>query len=244
MNKAQELTRLVLLRHGQSIWNQKRHFTGWSDVALSPQGEAEAKRAGQLLKQAGFIFDACFCSELKRANDTLSAIQLEMGLYQLPTYRTWRLNERHYGALQGMRPWDAIRKFGMWPTLKPQIWFSGAPPLLTLDDPRAPVNQQRYAALDHAQLPLAESMQQALERVKPFWQETVMPEIKQGKRLLIVSHQGLLKLLVMQLEELTGTQAMRLSIKTGSPLCYELDGLLKPVNRYYLPQPDSLNQGR
>lgn len=234
MDKSQELTRLVLLRHGQSVWNQKRHFTGWGDIALSPQGEAEARRAGQLLKQAGFTFDACFCSELKRANDTLASVQLEMGLHQLPVYRIWRLNERHYGALEGMRPWAAIRKFGIWPVLKTQIQFDAIPPSLTLDDPRAPVNQQRYKVIDRAQLPLAESMQQALERVKPFWEKTIVPEIVQRKRLLIVSHQGLLKILAMQLEGLTGAQMMRLSIATARPLCYELDGSLKPVNRYYL----------
>ncbi|MCC6915920.1 2,3-bisphosphoglycerate-dependent phosphoglycerate mutase [Nitrosomonas sp.] len=236
MNKPQELTRLVLLRHGQSVWNQKRRFTGWGDVALSLQGEAEARRAGRLLKQADFTFDACFCSELRRANDTLASVQLEMGLPQLPTYRTWRLNERHYGALEGMRPWAAVCRFGIWPVLKTQIGFDTVPPLLTLDDPRAPVNQPRYRAVDRAQLPLAESMQQALERVKPFWEETVVPEIMQGKRLLIVSHQGLLKLLVMQLEGLTGAQVMRLSIATARPLCYELDNALKPVKRYYLSE--------
>lgn len=234
MNKIQEPIRLVLLRHGQSIWNQDRHFTGWGDIVLSPQGEQEALRAGHLLKQAGFTFDACFCSELQRASDTLAIVQSVMGLNHLSTYRTWRLNERHYGALEGMRPWAAIRKFGIWSTMKSQIRFDAAPPLLMPDDPRAPVNQPRYAAVDRTQLPLAESMQQTLERVRPLWQETILPEIRQGKRLLIVSHQNLLKTLVMQLEGLTGAQIMRLSITTGHPLCYELDHSLVPVKRYYL----------
>ena len=234
MNGTQEPIRLVLLRHGQSIWNQDRHFTGWEDIALSRQGEQEAMRAGQLLKQAGFTFDACFCSELRRAGDTLAMVQSVMGLNHLPTYRSWRLNERHYGALEGMRPWAAIRKFGIWSTLKSQIRFDAAPPLLMPDDLRAPINQSRYAAVDRAQLPLAESMQQTLERVRPLWQETILPEIRQGKHLLIVSHRNLLRTLVMQLEGLTGAQIMRLSITTGRPLCYELDLSLVPEKRYYL----------
>ncbi|MXS80959.1 phosphoglycerate mutase [Nitrosomonas eutropha] len=235
MSKTEKLTRLVLLRHGKSVWNKDRHFTGWSDIALSLQGEEEARRAGQRLKQAGFSFDICFCSELKRARDTLAFVQSEMSLSHLPVHRSWRLNERHYGALEGMRPWAAIRRFGIWPVLKSQLHFDAVPPLLMANDPRVPASQQRYAAVNHAQLPLAESMQQALVRVQPFWQQTILPEIRQGKRLLIVSHKGLLRTLVMQLEGLTGAQVMRLSITTGQPLCYELDSLLNPVNRYYLP---------
>ena len=235
MNKTEELTRLVLLRHGKSIWNKDRHFTGWADIALSLQGEEEARKAGQQLKQADFSFDICFCSELKRARDTLAFVQSEMNLDHLPVHQSWRLNERHYGALEGMRPWDAIRKFGIWPTLKSQLHFDAKPPILMPGDPRAPVNQQRYTAIVRSQLPLTESIQQALVRVQPLWQETILPEIRQGKRLLIVSHKGLLRTLVMQLEGLTGAQAMRLSIKTGQPLCYELDNSLNPVNRYYLP---------
>ncbi len=234
MSKAQKLTRLVLLRHGQSIWNQDRHFTGWSDIALSSRGEEEARKAGQLLMQAGFTFDICYSSELKRARDTLTNIQRVMDLDYLPTYRSWRLNERHYGALEGMRPWAAIREFGVWSVLKTQLYFDAMPPLLKVEDPRAPVNQQHYAAIDRSQLPFAESVEQALVRVRPFFQETILPEVKRGKRLLIVSHKGILRTLIMQLEGLTGAQAMRLSIRTGRPLCYELDSSLNPVKRYYL----------
>ncbi len=228
------MIQLVLLRHGQSIWNHDRHFTGWSDVALSPQGEEEAKRAGRLLKQAGFTFDICFSSELKRAQDTLAIILSAMDLNCLPIQQSWRLNERHYGALEGMRRWAAIRKFGIWSIVNCQIRFDAIPPRLAPDDPRAPVNQQRYAAIDRSQLPLAESMQQTLERLLPAWQKVILPEIKHGKRLLIVSHKNLLRTLIMQLEGLTSSQTMRLSIATGQPLCYELDTLLKPVKRYYL----------
>lgn len=235
VSKGQELTRLVLLRHGKSVWNKDRHFTGWSDIALSLQGEEEAQKAGRSLMRAGFTFDACYSSELKRARDTLAHVQSVMGLSHLPVHRSWRLNERHYGALEGMRPWAAIRKFGIWPVLKTQLYFDATPPLLKADDLRAPANQHHYAAVDRTQLPLAESLQQALERVQPLLRGTILPEIRQGKRLLIVSHKGILRTLIMQLEGLTSAQAMRLSVTTGQPLCYELDRSFNPVNRYYLP---------
>ncbi|MFO7579282.1 2,3-bisphosphoglycerate-dependent phosphoglycerate mutase [Nitrosomonas halophila] len=240
MNEKQKLTRLVLLRHGQSIWNRDRHFTGWSNVALSPAGEEEARAAGQLLKQAGFTFDACLTSGLRRAQDTLALALSTMGQQNLPVYRSWRLNERHYGALEGMQRWAAIRRFGLWSIVSCQIRFNASPPCLALDDLRAPVNQPCYASVDRSQLPLGESMQHTLERVLPLWQNRIVPEIRAGKRLLIVSHKNLLKTLVMQLEGLTGLQVMRLSIATGRPLCYELDASLRPVRRYYL---SALNDG-
>jgi 2,3-bisphosphoglycerate-dependent phosphoglycerate mutase len=234
VSENQVLTRLVLLRHGQSIWNHDRHFTGWSDIALSPGGEKEAKRVGFLLKQAGFTFDACFTSELRRARDTLTLILSAMNLCHLPVYQSWRLNERHYGALEGMRRWEAIQKFGIWPVMNCQIQFDAIPPRLASDDLRAPINQQRYAAIDHSQLPLAESLRQTLVRAQPLWQQSILPEIQQGRRLLIVSHRNLLRTLIMQLEGLTDFQVMRLSVATGRPLCYELDASLKPIRRYYL----------
>jgi len=230
----QALTRLVLLRHGQSIWNHEGRFTGWSDVALSARGETEARQAGNILKQCGFTFDACFTSELKRAQHTLALIQSVMQLEQLPAYRDWRLNERHYGALEGLRRLEAIRQFGIWSILDCQLRSSAVPPLLTTEDPRAPVNQARYASIDRACLPLAESLDQTMNRVQPFWHDTILPKIRQGKRLLIVSHKNLLKTLMMQLERLTPWQAMRLPISTGKPLCYELDFQLKPIRRYYV----------
>lgn len=239
MSTDQALTRLVLLRHGQSIWNHEGRFTGWSDVALSVRGEAEAKQAGSILKQCGFTFDVCFTSELKRAQHTLALIQSAMQLDQLPVYRDWRLNERHYGALEGLRRLEAVRKFGIWPILGCQLRSDAIPPMLTTEDPRAPANQMRYASIDRACLPLAESLLQTMNRVQPLWRDTILPEIRQGKRLLIVSHKNLLKTLVMQLEGLTPWQAIRLPITTGKPLCYELDIQLKPIRRYYLTAPDS-----
>lgn len=235
----QALTRLVLLRHGQSIWNHEGRFTGWSDVALSARGEVEARQAGIILKQCGFTFDACFTSELKRAQHTLALIQSVMQLNQLPVYQDWRLNERHYGALEGLRRLEAVWQFGIWPILDCQLRSGATPPLLATEDPRAPANQMRYAFIDPEYLPLAESLDQTMNRVQPLWHNTILPEIRQGKRLLIVSHKNLLKTLMMLLEELTPWQAMRLPISTGKPLCYELDIQLKPIRRYYLIAPNS-----
>lgn len=241
MSGDQVLTRLVLLRHGQSIWNHEGRFTGWSDVALSARGETEAKQAGNILKHCGFTFDACFTSELKRAQHTLALIQSVMQLDQLKIYQDWRLNERHYGALEGLRRLEAVRKFGIWPILDCQLRSHAVPPLLTAGDPRAPANQARYASIERTSLPLAESLLQALNRVQPLWQDIILPEMRQGKQLLIISHKNLLKTLAMQLEELTSWQAMRLHIATGKPLCYDLNDQLKPIRRYYLTtlDPDS-----
>lgn len=234
MSEKQEIIKIVLLRHGKSIWNHDRHFTGWSDVALSPAGEEEARHAGRLLKEAGYTFDICFTSELKRATDTLKIMLEAMGLKEIPIRRDWRLNERHYGAMEGLRPWEAIRQFGIWPILSTQICFAATPPLLDLKDARFPGNQDCYAGIDKSQLPLAESLKQTVERAKPFWQQTILPEIRQGKRVLIVSHKNLLRGLMMQLANLSQKQVMKLSIATAQPLCFELDSELNLVRYYYV----------
>lgn len=234
MNEQHNITQLVLLRHGQSIWNKDKHFTGWSDVALSRKGEREAERAGRLLKEAGYNFDICFTSELQRAADTLKIVLATMDLEGIPIHQDWRLNERHYGALEGMRRWQAIRQFGIWPVLSTQICFAAAPPSLDLSDARFPGNQRRYAGIDKALLPLAESIEQTVERVLPFWQQMILPEIQQGKRVLIVSHKNLLRGLMMQLANLSQKQVMKLSIATAQPLCFELDSKLNLVRYYYV----------
>lgn len=229
----QKITQLVLLRHGQSIWNRDKKFTGWSDVALSPGGEKEAEQAAYLLKQAGFTFDRCFSSTLKRASTTaqivLSAMQLD-----IPIQESWRLNERHYGALESMERWQAIKKFGIWPILGCQIKFDAAPPYLTTEDPRFPGNQSCYAGIDKDELPLGESMQQTLARFQPYWQETIQPELQQGKRTLIVCHKNTLRTLMMLLDHLTPRQVMKLTLATGRPLIYELDPQLNPIRHYYV----------
>jgi 2,3-bisphosphoglycerate-dependent phosphoglycerate mutase len=229
----QKTIQLVLLRHGQSIWNRDKKFTGWNDVALSQKGEQEAEQAAYLLKQAGFTFDLCFSSTLQRSRTTaqivLSAMQLD-----IPILESWRLNERHYGALEGMERWPAIKKFGIWPILGCQIKYDAAPPYLTTEDPRFPGNQSCYAGIDASELPLGESMQQTCMRLKPYWQQTIQPEIQQGKRVLIVSHKNTLRTLMMLLDQLTSRQIMKLTLATGRPLVYELDHQLNPIRHYYV----------
>lgn len=227
------MTALVLLRHGQSIWNRDGRFTGWSDVALSPQGEQEAERAGRLLNEAGYTFDVCFTSELKRATDTVRIVLAAMGLDQLPIQQSWRLNERHFGAMEGLNHLGAIRKFGVWPVLRCQLQFTASPPPLAPGDARFPGNQPRYSSITQTELPFAESVQQALLRLLPYWQETILPEIRGGKRILIVAHKNILRALRMQLDGLSHAQTMRLLIATGRPLVYELDARLNSIRRCY-----------
>lgn len=233
-NLPQGVTQLVLLRHGQSIWNRDKIFTGWSDVALSPKGEREAEQAAYLLKQADFTFDLCFSSTLQRAKTTLQIVLSSMQLDKIPVHENWRLNERHYGALEGMERWQAIKKLGIWPILGCQIKFDAAPPYLDSQDPRFPGNQSCYAHINQDELPLGESMQQTLARFKPYWQEAIQPEIQQGKKILIVSHKNTLRILMMLLDDLSPRQVMKLTLATGRPLVYELDHQLKPIRHYYV----------
>ena len=233
-NPPQKITQLVLMRHGQSISNRNKRFTGWNDVALSPEGEREAEQAAYLLKQAGFTFDLCFCSTLQRTRTTSQIVLSAMQLDKIPVFESWRLNERHYGALEGMERWQAIKKFGIWPILGCQIKFDAAPPYLNTEDPRFPGNQSGYAGIDKDELPLGESMQRTLARFKPYWQETIQPELRQGKRVLIVSHKNTLRTLMMLLDHLTPRQVMKLTLPTGRPLIYELDHQLNAIRHYYV----------
>lgn len=228
------MIQLVLLRHGQSLWNQDKIFTGWSDVPLTPEGVQEAKRAARLLKEAGYTFDMCFTSVLERSTDSLRIVMSVMGLEDVPGYPHWRLNERHYGALEGLQRWEAVRKFGIWRVLGCQLRFNIPPPSLTPDDPRFPGNQPRYADIGKELLPLAESMQQARARIQPYWNETIVPELRHGKRILIVAHKNSLRILMMLLENLSASQVMKLPLATGRPLVYELDDELNPVRHYYV----------
>ncbi len=227
------MTQLVLLRHGESISNRDKCFTGWNDVALTPRGEQEAERAGRLLGETGYKFDICFASELQRATETLRIVLRAMGLDEPAVRRSWRLNERHYGAFEGIDRLKAIRKFGVWPVLGSQLGFNALPPPLDPCDARFPGNQQRYSDVDKQELPLTESMQQARLRVLPYWEETILPEIRHGKRVLIVAHKHTLRALMMQLDDLSIVQLIRLSITRGRPLVYELDDKLNPVRHYY-----------
>lgn len=227
------VTKLVLLRHGQSIWNRDKKFTGWSDVALSPKGEQEAEQAAYLLKQAGFNFDRCFTSTLQRATTTARIVLTAMR-QDVPVQQSWRLNERHYGALEGMERWSAIKQFGVWPILGCQIKFDAIPPCLHRQDPRFPGNQSDYAGIDPHDLPVGESMQQTLARLKPYWLETIVPEIRHGKQILIVSHRNTLRALMMLLDRLTPLQVMKQKLATGRPLVYELDRQGNAMRHYYV----------
>lgn len=235
------MIKLVLLRHGQSEWNLSNLFTGWTDVSLSPKGVEEAKEAGRLLKEKGYTFDVAFSSVLKRANDTMNLALGEMGETNVPKFFTWRLNERHYGALQGLNKADSAKKWG---DEQVHIWRRSAdvPPLaLTKDDERWPGNQEKYKELIAKgemtidDCPLTECLIDTAKRVKPYFDEKIAPEIKAGKKVLIAAHGNSLRAIVMMLEHLTPEQIINVEIPTGKPLVYELDEKdLKVLNKYYL----------
>lgn len=226
--------KLVLVRHGQSIWNLENRFTGWTDVGLTEQGMAEAKQAGQLLKEGGYDFDIAYTSVLKRAIKTLNIIQEEMGLEWIPVVRAWQLNERHYGALQGLNKAEMAEKFG---EAQVKIWrrsYDVPPPALEWDDERHPRFDRRYAGLKPEQLPATESLKITLERVLPFWHSTLAPTIQSGQRVLVAAHGNSLRAMVKYLDTISDAEITELNIPTGIPLVYELDAGLKPVKSYYL----------
>lgn len=226
--------KLVLVRHGQSAWNLENRFTGWTDVDLTELGKAEAAEAGKLLKDDGYDFDIAYTSVLKRAIKTLNIIQDAMNLDWIPVVRAWQLNERHYGALQGLNKADTARKFG---EEQVKIWrrsYDVTPPALELTDERHPKFDRRYAALTPEQLPATESLKITLERVLPYWDATLAPEIKSGKRVLVVAHGNSIRALVKYLDNVSESDILELNIPTGLPLVYELDDDLKPIKHYYL----------
>lgn len=228
------MTKLVLLRHGESIWNKENLFTGWYDVDLSEQGKAEAKRAGELLKAEGFTFDVAFTSVLKRAIRTLWIAMDEMDLLWVPVERSWRLNERHYGALQGLNKAQTAEKYGDEQVL---IWrrsYDVPPPPLEETDPRYPGFDPRYAGLSKFDLPKAECLKDTVERFLPYWHETIAPIIKSGKKVIIAAHGNSLRALVKYLDNVSDEAIVGLNIPTGVPLVYELDDDLKPIKNYYL----------
>jgi 2,3-bisphosphoglycerate-dependent phosphoglycerate mutase len=226
--------KLVLLRHGQSSWNLENRFTGWTDVDLSEQGEREAHMAGHVLQEEGFTFDIAYTSVLKRAIRTLWITLDEMDLMWIPVYRAWQLNERHYGALQGLNKAETAAQFG---DAQVKIWrrsYDIPPPPLDLDDPRYPGFERRYASLTAAELPRTESLKDTLARVLPYWHQTIVPSVQSGQRVLIAAHGNSLRALVKYLDGLTEEEVIELNIPTGFPLVYELDDDLKAVTHYYL----------
>lgn len=226
--------KLVLVRHGQSVWNLENRFTGWTDVDLTEQGMDEAKTGGKLLKEGGYEFDIAYTSVLKRAIKTLNIIQEEMGLEWIPVVRAWQLNERHYGSLQGLNKAEMAIKFG---EEQVKLWrrsYDVPPPALDWDDERHPRFDRRYAGLKPEELPATESLKITLERVLPYWHSTLAPMIKSGQRVLVAAHGNSLRAMVKYLDNISDAEITELNIPTGIPLVYELDADLKPVKSYYL----------
>jgi 2,3-bisphosphoglycerate-dependent phosphoglycerate mutase len=234
------MIKLVLLRHGESTWNLENRFTGWTDVDLTPRGREEAREAGRLLGEGGYTFDLAYTSLLKRAIRTLWITLDGMDLMWLPVHKSWRLNERHYGALQGLDKAETAAQYGDQQVLVWRRSYSEPPPLLTADDPRHPGHDPRYAGLSAEQLPLAESLKDTVARFLPYWQETIVPDLHAGRRVLIAAHGNSLRALVKHLDQVSDDDIVGVNIPTGIPLVYELDGDdLKPLRSYYLGDPEA-----
>ncbi len=231
--------KLVLLRHGESTWNQDNRFTGWTDVDLSERGRTEADAAGRLLRDGGYVFDLAYTSVLKRAIRTLWIALDVLDLMWIPVSKSWRLNERHYGALQGLNKAETAAKHGEAQT---KIWrrsYDIPPPALTPDDPRHPSRDSRYAGLTPQELPLTESLKDTVARFLPYWHETIAPSIRAGQRVLIAAHGNSLRALVKYLDNIPEAEIVELNIPTGIPLVYELDADLRPIRHYYLGDPEA-----
>lgn len=234
--------KIVLLRHGESLWNKQNRFTGWTDVDLTDKGISEAHTAGKLLLKEGFTFDIAFTSVLKRAIRTLWIVLDEMDLMWIPVIRHWRLNERHYGALQGLNKSETAKKYGEEQVL---IWrrsYDTRPPALEKTDERYPGNDRRYAELSESELPLTECLKDTVARFVPYWENTISPEIKKGKSVIIAAHGNSLRALVKYLDNISEEEIVSLNIPTGIPLIYELDENLNAIKHYYLGDPEEVRK--
>jgi 2,3-bisphosphoglycerate-dependent phosphoglycerate mutase len=234
--------KIVLIRHGESQWNLENRFTGWTDVDLSEQGRGEAHEAGRLLREAGFSFDVAFTSVLKRAIRTLWIVLDELDEMWIPVHHSWRLNERHYGALQGLNKAETAAKFGDEQVL---IWrrsYDIPPPPLDPSDPRHPERDPRYRSLRPDELPLTECLKDTVARFLPYWHEMIAPAIKAGQRVIIAAHGNSLRALVKYLDEVSEEEIIGLNIPTGVPLVYELDERLRPIRHYYLGDPEAIQR--
>jgi 2,3-bisphosphoglycerate-dependent phosphoglycerate mutase len=235
-----EINKLVLVRHGQSTWNLENRFTGWTDVDLTDLGRTEARFGGQLLREGEYKFDVAYTSVLKRAIKTLWLVLEETGFEWIPVIRAWQLNERHYGALQGLNKSEMAAKFG---DEQVKIWrrsYDVPPPALDLNDERHPRFDPRYADVKKEELPSTESLKITLERVLPYWHSTIAPTILSGKRVLIVAHGNSIRAMVKYLDNISDAEIPELNIPTGIPLVYELDNKLKPIKHYYLGDPEAV----
>jgi len=234
------MMKLVLVRHGESEWNKLNLFTGWTDVDLSEKGHEEAKAAGKLLVAEGFDFDVCYTSYLKRAIHTLNHILDEMDRVWLPVTKTWKLNERHYGALQGLNKAETAEKYG---EDQVKIWrrsFDVKPPKLEADDKRNPANQAIYAGVDKSELPLTESLETTIERVVPYFEKVIKKDMKEGKRVIIAAHGNSLRALVKYFDKMSNDEILGVNIPTGVPLVYVFDDDFNVVNKYYLGDQEAL----
>ena len=233
---------LVLLRHGESVWNKENRFTGWTDVDLSEKGCEEARQAGRLLKENNFSFDVAFTSVLKRAIRTLWIVLDEMDAMWIPIHHSWRLNERHYGVLQGLNKAETVAKYGEKQVL---IWrrsYNIPPPALEKTDQRFPGNDLRYKLLEKKEIPLTECLKDTVDRFLPYWHEEIVPAIRQGKRVIIAAHGNSLRALVKYLDNISDEAIVEMNIPTGIPLVYELNDQSQPVRSGYLGDPDSVKQ--
>lgn len=233
---------LVLLRHGESIWNKENRFTGWTDVGLTEKGVNEAKEAGRAMSEAGYYFDLAFTSVLKRAIKTLWLALEEMGMMWIPVRCSWRLNERHYGDLQGANKLDMIEQFG---SEQVNIWrrsYNTPPPPLVAADDRSPGNDPQYRSLTPEDLPLTESLKLTVDRVMPHWHDTIAPELSSGKRVLIVSHGNSLRALIKYLDNVSDEDIVAYNIPTGIPLIYELNDDMTPIRHFYLGDPEAVER--
>jgi 2,3-bisphosphoglycerate-dependent phosphoglycerate mutase len=234
------MIKLVLLRHGESIWNKENLFTGWTDVDLSDQGKVEARQAGELLKAEGYTFDVAFTSVLKRAIRTLWIALDELDLMWIPVEHSWRLNERHYGALQGLNKAQTAAKYGDDQVLVWRRSYDEPPPALEKSDPRYPGADPRYRGLSSSDLPLTECLKDTVARFLPYWHDTIVPAIRAGKKVIITAHGNSLRALVKHLDGVSDQDIVGLNIPTGVPLVYELDPELKPIRHYYLGDPEAV----
>ena len=226
--------KLVLLRHGESVWNQENRFTGWTDVGLTEKGLAEALAAGRLLKESGFAFDVAYTSMLKRAIKTLWITLEQMDRMWIPVHHSWRLNERHYGALQGLNKAETATKYG---DAQVKIWrrsYDTPPPALAIGDPRLEIGNPRYAELGANEFPKTECLKDTVARFLPYWHDTIAPAVKSGRSVIVAAHGNSLRALIKYLDDVSEEEIVELNVPTGRPLVYELDAELKPIKHYYL----------
>lgn len=226
------MIKLVLVRHGQSKWNLENKFTGWTDVELSDQGIEEARDAGKVLKEKGFTFDVAYTSVLKRANDTLDYILKELGEEDIPIHKTWRLNERHYGALQGLNKQETAEKYGEEQVHEWRRSYDVKPPALEFDDPRAIEGREKYPEY----YPPTECLKDTVERVIPYWNTEIKRSLMERKKVIIAAHGNSLRALMKYLDNISDEDIVKLELETGNPICYELDDFLRPIKHYYLKE--------